>query len=99
MILPPNVRKVIDILNDHNREAFAVGGCVRDLLMEKPPTDYDVATSALPQEIMTIFPKTVPVGIGHGTVMVMMDEVPVEVSTFKGIIEGQPDLYEDFTAA
>lgn len=95
MILPPNVRKVIDILNDHNREAFAVGGCVRDLLMEKPPTDYDVATSALPQEIMAIFPKTVPVGIGHGTVMVMMDGAPVEVSTFKGIIEGQPDIYED----
>ncbi|HOB12105.1 MAG TPA: HD domain-containing protein [Syntrophomonadaceae bacterium] len=95
MILPPYVIKIIDILSSHSREAFAVGGCVRDLLMEKPPTDYDVATSALPQEIMALFPKTVPTGVKHGTVTVFMDGVPVEISTFKGRDNGQGGLHED----
>lgn len=95
MILPPYVSKIINILNVHNREAFVVGGCVRDLLMDIEPSDYDIATSALPQEIMGWFTKTVPTGIGHGTVTVFMDGMPVEVSTFKGTTEGQYDLYQD----
>lgn len=49
MILPPYVSKIINILNVHNREAFVVGGCVRDLLMDIEPSDYDIATSALPR--------------------------------------------------
>lgn len=95
MILPPYVSKIINILNVHNREAFVVGGCVRDLLMDIEPSDYDIATSALPQEVMGWFPKTVPTGIGHGTVTVLMEGVPVEVSTFKGTTAGQYDLYQD----
>jgi len=85
----------METLNSHNKEAYAVGGCVRDLLLEQPPTDFDVATSALPREIMAIFPKTVPTGIKHGTVTVFMDGVPVEVSTFKGLDIGQGSLSED----
>lgn len=95
MTLPPYVSKIINILNAHNREAFVVGGCIRDLLMGMEPSDYDIATSALPQEVMGWFPKTVPTGVGHGTVTVFMDGVPVEVSTFKGTTEGQYDLYQD----
>lgn len=95
MELPPQVAKAIHILRSHGMEAFAVGGYVRNLLLNKPCSDYDVATSALPQEIMSIFPKTIPVGIEHGTIVVLMDDVSLEISSFKGILAGQCDLYED----
>jgi len=95
MTLPPYVIKIINTLSAHDREAYVVGGCVRDLLMDKQPSDYDIATSALPQEVISWFPKTIPTGIGHGTVTVLMDGAPVEVSTFKGTMEGQSDLYQD----
>lgn len=95
MKLPPQVAKAIHILNSHGMEAYAVGGCVRNLLLGKPSSDFDVATSALPQEIMSIFPKTIPLGIEHGTIVILMDDVSLEISSFKGILEGQFDLYED----
>lgn len=95
MPLPPYVREVIHTLKNNGQEAFIVGGCVRDLLMGHHPSDYDVATSALPQETMTIFQKTVPVGAKHGTVAVLLGRETVEVSTFKGLAEGWGGLEQD----
>lgn len=95
MKLPSQVKQVMHILNNHGQKAFAVGGCVRDLLLDRPPGDYDIVTSALPGEIIAWFPKTVPVGMEHGTVTVLMDHVPIEVSTFKGLSNDQRTLDED----
>lgn len=63
--------------------AYPVGGCVRDLLLGHEPEDWDVTTSALPQEVIGLFPRTVPTGIAHGTVTVLEGEERVEVTTFR----------------
>ncbi|MCU9613689.1 CCA tRNA nucleotidyltransferase [Caldibacillus lycopersici] len=72
-------------------EAYFVGGSVRDYLMNNPIADVDIATSALPEEIKEIFPKTVDVGIEHGTVLVLYKGESYEITTFRS--EGK---YEDF---
>ncbi|WP_461200632.1 CCA tRNA nucleotidyltransferase [Anoxybacillus sp. TBDG-1] len=82
---------VIETLKRHGHEAYFVGGAVRDYLLQRPIGDIDIATSAHPQEVMSIFPKTVPVGIAHGTVMVIERGVSYEVTTFRK--EGR---YEDY---
>lgn len=74
---------VIAELNRRGHEAFLVGGCVRDLLIGRTPKDYDVTTHATPQQVMAIFPKTVPVGVSFGVVTVVMDGVNTEVATFR----------------
>lgn len=82
---------VIETLKRHGHEAYFVGGAVRDYLLKRPIGDIDIATSAHPHEVMSIFPKTVPVGIAHGTVMVIERGVSYEVTTFRK--EGR---YEDY---
>ncbi|ASA95713.1 tRNA CCA-pyrophosphorylase [Anoxybacillus flavithermus TNO-09.006] len=82
---------VIKTLKRHGHEAYFVGGAVRDYLLQRPIGDIDIATSAHPQEVMAIFPRTVPVGIAHGTVMVIERGVSYEVTTFRK--EGR---YEDY---
>ncbi|ANB60400.1 CCA tRNA nucleotidyltransferase [Anoxybacteroides amylolyticum] len=74
---------VIRTLKQHGYEAYFVGGSVRDYLLNRPIDDVDIATSALPDEVMAIFPKTIPVGLKHGTVVVLHDGVPYEVTTFR----------------
>ncbi|MBR7133458.1 MAG: CCA tRNA nucleotidyltransferase [Clostridia bacterium] len=81
--IPQKTEYVIDTLIGHGYEAYIVGGCVRDMLMGKQPHDFDVTTSALPQEIERLFPKTVATGIKHGTVTVIVDKTPIEVTTFR----------------
>lgn len=61
-----------------------VGGSVRDLLRGMSVADYDVCTDALPREVMKIFPRVIPTGIDHGTVTVLLDKVPYEVTTLRG---------------
>jgi tRNA nucleotidyltransferase (CCA-adding enzyme) len=80
----PEVQFVTDKLRAHGKRGWLVGGCVRDLLMGRPHTDWDLATSALPQEVMKIFPRTIPTGIEHGTVTVMVGKEPIEVTTLRG---------------
>lgn len=63
--------------------ACFVGGCVRDTLLGRPVHDWDVTTSALPEEIMALFPRCIPTGIKHGTVTVLLDEESFEVTTFR----------------
>ena len=64
-------------------EAYPVGGCVRDLLLARTPQDWDICTSALPQQVQSIFPHTVPTGIDYGTVTVVLDGHGLEVTTFR----------------
>jgi Poly A polymerase head domain. len=82
---------VLERLEDAGFEAYFVGGSVRDYLLNRPIDDVDIATSALPEEVKKIFPKTVDVGIEHGTVLVLHHGRSYEVTTFR--TDGK---YEDF---
>ena len=82
---------VMQQLVDAGYEAYFVGGSVRDMLLHKPISDVDIATSATPQEVKEIFPYTVDVGIEHGTVMVIYHKEGYEVTTFR-----TEEGYEDF---
>ncbi len=81
--IPQNIQKVLEALEKNGFEAYIVGGCVRDMLLGKTPFDFDVTTSAKPEEVMSVFEKTVPTGIKHGTVTVIVEGEPVEVTTFR----------------
>ena len=82
---------VMQQLVDAGYEAYFVGGSVRDMLLHKPISDVDIATSATPHEVKEIFPHTVDVGIEHGTVMVIHHKEGYEVTTFR-----TEEGYEDF---
>ena len=88
--LPGDVKKIIDTLEANGYEAFAVGGCVRDTLLLRVPGDWDITTSAKPEEVKALFSHTIDTGIQHGTVTVMMNRVAYEVTTYR--IDGE---YED----
>lgn len=81
--LSPCARAVIVKLQEAGFGAYAVGGCVRDLLLGREPKDWDVATSARPEQVQALFPHTVGTGLQHGTVTVLIDHMPVEVTTFR----------------
>ena len=83
--LPQNVNFIIDRLYEHGFEAYAVGGCVRDSLLGRKPQDWDITTSAKPDQVKTIFNHTIDTGIQHGTVTVMLDHVGYEVTTYSQI--------------
>ena len=76
---------VIDILNDAGYEAFVVGGCIRDTIIGIPINDWDIATSAVPEEVKTVFSeyKVIETGIQHGTVTLLMEGIAYEVTTFR----------------
>ncbi len=81
--IPSKIQYVIDTLYSAGYEAYTVGGCVRDMLMGKTPDDYDIAASAPPDKIQELFEHTVPTGIKHGTVTVIIDREPIEVTTYR----------------
>ena len=81
--LPPAVAHCCRTLWQAGFEAYPVGGCVRDLLLARTPQDWDICTSALPQQVQSIFPHTVPTGIDYGTVTVVLDGQGLEVTTFR----------------
>ncbi|WP_302826293.1 CCA tRNA nucleotidyltransferase [Anaerofustis stercorihominis] len=76
---------ILDKFNNNGYEAYIVGGCVRDLLLGKTPKDYDITTNASPKETMELFKeyKTIPTGIKYGTVTVIINNTPIEVTTFR----------------
>ncbi|WP_456274252.1 CCA tRNA nucleotidyltransferase [Bacillus sp. AK031] len=76
-------RPVLRKLEEAGYQAFFVGGAVRDLLLNRSTNDIDIATSALPEEVKSVFPKTIDVGIEHGTVVVINKSVPYEITTFR----------------
>jgi len=88
--LPKNVDIIIEKLEEAGFEAYAVGGCVRDSLLGRIPNDWDITTSAPPQDVKNIFSHTVDTGIQHGTVTVLIDKDAFEVTTYR--IDGE---YED----
>lgn len=75
--------EIIKKLEGHGFEAYFVGGSIRDYLLHRPIGDIDITTSALPAEVMNIFEKTIPVGLQHGTVVVMHEGEPYEVTTYR----------------
>ncbi|MBR0211732.1 MAG: HD domain-containing protein [Oscillospiraceae bacterium] len=81
--LPQSLLTLLQTLEKAGHEAYAVGGCVRDLLRRTVPQDYDVATSALPEETMSLFPAAVATGLRHGTVTVKIGPDAYEVTTFR----------------
>lgn len=87
MDLPADVRQIIAKLEGHGYEAYAVGGCVRDTILSRIPGDWDITTSAKPEQVKEIFPKTIDTGIQHGTVTVMLHRVGYEVTTYR--IDGE----------
>lgn len=83
MTIPKNVKYIIDTLYSHGYEGFMVGGCIRDKLLNKEPMDYDIATSAPPEITQKLFSKTIPTGLQHGTITILIDNIPYEVTTYR----------------
>ena len=90
MRVPADAEQIIEKLNEHGFEAYVVGGCVRDSLLGKEPEDWDITTSAKPEEVKAIFSRTIDTGIQHGTVTVMLNRQGYEVTTYR--VDGE---YED----
>ncbi|MCI8323997.1 MAG: CCA tRNA nucleotidyltransferase [Lachnospiraceae bacterium] len=88
--LPDKVHNIINTLEEAGYEAYAVGGCVRDSILGREPDDWDITTSAKPEETKHLFPRTVDTGIKHGTVTVLLEGEGFEVTTYR--IDG---TYED----
>ena len=70
--IPAAAQEIVEKLCEHGYEAYLVGGCVRDMLLGREPGDWDITTSAKPEEVKAVFRRTVDTGIQHGTVTVMM---------------------------
>ena len=88
--LPEKVNKIIHKLQAHGFDAYAVGGCVRDSVLNRVPGDWDITTSAKPEQVKALFARTIDTGIEHGTVTVMLEKEGFEVTTYR--IDGE---YED----
>lgn len=88
--IPPKVNGILDVLNAHGFEAYVVGGCVRDSILDREPDDWDITTSATPGEIKELFRRTVDTGLSHGTVTVISGGEGFEVTTYR--VDGE---YED----
>lgn len=85
--IPQGAAWVLEQLRDAGYEAYVVGGCVRDSLLHRMPDDWDITTSAKPEDTKRIFRRTVDTGIQHGTVTVMVDRTGYEVTTYR--IDGE----------
>lgn len=90
MILPDNIKNILSTITAHGYEAYVVGGAVRDFLLGREVSDYDITTNALPEQIKGMFQKTIDTGLKHGTVTVVENGAVVEITTYR--IDG---VYED----
>ena len=88
--IPEKAAWILKTLNEAGYESYVVGGCVRDALLGRNPTDWDITTSAKPEEVKRLFPRTIDTGIAHGTVTVMVHREGFEVTTYR--LDG---AYED----
>lgn len=82
-LLPAYVKRIMSRLEARGFEAYIVGGCVRDLFRSVRPHDWDICSSARPEELMSVFPRALPTGIKHGTVTVSSGGMRCEVTTFR----------------
>ena len=88
--IPEKAKYIIKTISDAGYEAYVVGGCVRDSILGREPGDWDITTSAKPEQVKALFRRTIDTGIQHGTVTVMLDKEGFEVTTYR--IDGK---YED----
>lgn len=88
--IPEKAQFIINTITEAGFEAYVVGGCVRDSLLGRIPQDWDITTSATPEQVKSLFRRTIDTGIRHGTVTVMLDKEGFEVTTYR--IDGK---YED----
>ena len=88
--VPEKAKKVVNTIQAAGFEAYVVGGCVRDSVLGRQPQDWDITTSAKPEQVKALFPRTIDTGLQHGTVTVMQDREGFEVTTYR--IDGE---YED----
>ena len=88
--IPEKARRIIAALSDAGYEAYIVGGCVRDAILGREPSDWDITTNAKPEEVKALFQRTVDTGIRHGTVTVLLGGEGFEVTTYR--IDGE---YQD----
>lgn len=80
---PKGALQIIKTLQDKGFEAYLVGGCVRDSLLKKKPEEWDITTSAKPEEVVKLFIKVIPTGINFGTVTILLEDGQYEVTTFR----------------
>lgn len=100
--IPPGAARILRVLEDHGYEAFVVGGCVRDSLLGRNPNDWDITTSALPLQVKALFRRTIDTGLKHGTVTILMDGEPFEVTTYRvdgEYLDGRHPSEVTFTAS
>lgn len=90
IIVPQKAQYLIRTIENAGFEAYAVGGCVRDSILGREPQDWDITTSARPDQVKALFPRTIDTGLQHGTVTVMLDREGFEVTTYR--VDGK---YED----
>ena len=85
IIIPKNAKELLDTLHSSGYKAYVVGGCVRDSILGRVPNDWDICTSALPEEVIKIFShkRVIETGLEHGTVTVLCDKEPFEITTFR----------------
>ena len=106
MHFPKTIYQFADILKNSGFKCYIVGGAVRDTIMKHRVEDFDIATDAKPNDIITLFKKVIPTGIKHGTVTVLFKNIKLEVTTFRsesGYPDGRhpekvsfvPTIYED----
>lgn len=83
--LPKEVEEILNLLNKNGYEAYIVGGCVRDSILNRSPHDWDICTSAKPTEIIDLFKdyRVIETGLQHGTVTVMINHIPFEITTYR----------------
>lgn len=83
--IPETVKDILIKLNENSFQAFVVGGCVRDFLLGRTPKDWDICTDATPNEVKTVFEgeKIIDTGLKHGTVSLLRNNVPYEITTFR----------------
>lgn len=81
--IPKDVNYIINNFYKNSYEAYMVGGCVRDSILGVEPKDYDITTSAKPEETISLFEKTIPTGLKHGTITIIINSTPYEVTTFR----------------
>ena len=90
IVLPEKVKYLIDTIMEAGYEAYAVGGFIRDSILGRKPNDWDITTSASPQQIKSLFKRTIDTGLQHGTVTVLLEQEGFEVTTYR--VDGK---YED----
>ena len=88
--IPEKAKFIIETITKAGFEAYVVGGCVRDSILDRKPEDWDITTSAKPEQVKALFHRTVDTGLQHGTVTVLMEKEGYEVTTYR--VDGE---YED----